>query len=188
MKWHPLKGFEGLYEITRTGLIRTVRRYYKSGEYYHKQLLPQKLMSFSRDKNGYFRIALRKNGKRHYCRRSRLVAINFIDNPKNKPCINHKNGIKHDDRIINLEWCTVQENNIHSIKILGNMPYKIPPMKGSDNPAARPVYKLSTSGKVLKKYGYAREAVKDGFNPGNICSVARGNRLTHGGFKWSYAV
>lgn len=63
---------------------------------------------------GYHQVGLRKDGKYHHLYVHRLLAVAFIANPDNKPFINHKNGIKTDNRIINLEWCTRSENNQHA--------------------------------------------------------------------------
>ena len=79
------------------------------------------VMSFRRNKKlkskidkGYERVALSNNNQRKFFPVHRLVAIAFIPNPKNKPCINHKNGVKTDNRVENLEWCTYSENSLHA--------------------------------------------------------------------------
>ena len=63
--------------------------------------------------NGYPNLALRNGGKPKKFKIHRLVAEHFIENPYNKPCVNHKNGIRHDNNISNLEWVTYDENNYH---------------------------------------------------------------------------
>lgn len=108
--WKKIQGFEN-YEISSLGRIKVNLKFRKYRDYQSKILNP------SLDKDGYLRTALTKEGKKYMKQIHRLVALNFITNTNKKPCVNHKNGIKTDNRIENLEWCTVKENNIHAIKI-----------------------------------------------------------------------
>jgi hypothetical protein len=64
---------------------------------------------------GYYKVGLCSNNVMTQPRTNRLVAQAFIPNPENKPCVNHINGIKTDNRVENLEWCTYKENNTHAV-------------------------------------------------------------------------
>ena len=97
-EWRDIIGYEGLYKISNLG-----RRKNK----FNKIQKP-------RIKKGYNTARLFKNGAYREFLTHRIVAESFIPNPKNKPCVNHINGIKNDNRIKNLEWCTISENVIHS--------------------------------------------------------------------------
>lgn len=97
-----IKGFEGIYAVTENGQVFS----YRKGNY----------LSLNYKKNGYVYVELNVNGNVTNHRVHRLVAETFIANSDNKPFVNHKNGIKSDNRVCNLEWATGTENNLHAIK------------------------------------------------------------------------
>lgn len=84
----------------------------KNGEIFNKKTM-RKRKSFL-DKRGYFRIVLYKNNKPNTEKLHRLIAIQYIKNDGNKPCVNHKNSITSDNSLSNLEWCTQAENMQHA--------------------------------------------------------------------------
>jgi hypothetical protein len=98
IKWKPVIGYEDYYEISNDGQV--------------KSLLNNIILKGS--KSRYHRVQLCKDGVRKAFNTHRLVAIHFIDNPENKPHVNHKNGDKLDNRVDNIEWCTQAENIKHA--------------------------------------------------------------------------
>ncbi len=109
-----IKGYEGLYSITRDGRVWSHKRKVKNGNGF--RTVNGKWLTPSIKENGYLIIGLWENnkGKSYYLHR--LIAMAFISNPKNKLFINHIDGNKLNNDISNLEWCTFQENMIHAVK------------------------------------------------------------------------
>lgn len=108
-EWRDIKGYEWLYEISSLGQIISLYDA-KHNKFRNKVCKPQNTS------NGYLRIGLHKDGKMKNALIHRLVAVAFIPNPENKREVNHKNGIKTDNRVENLEWVTAKENMTHAYK------------------------------------------------------------------------
>ena len=109
--WKDIKGYEGKYQISSLGRVRSLRRY-KVCSGYRKPIF--------NSVTNYFTVALYIGERRELKYIHRLVAEAFIPNPHNYPQINHINEIRWDNRIENLEWCTNQYNSEYSrgIKII----------------------------------------------------------------------
>jgi len=127
IRWKAVPGYKGLYEVSELGQVRTKP---KPGRMRGEIISP-----FLR--RGYLWVELWKNGKEQVYTLHRITALAFMKEDKDRPYINHKNGIKYDNRLENLEWCTTHENNLHARNVgLSNKAY---PQKYPD-PAIPPAY------------------------------------------------
>ena len=107
--WKDIRGYEGLYEISSLGRVRSVPHYVirQNGRKYS---VNQRELNPGKDGWGYLFVVLRKEGKNTNKKVHRLVAENFLDNPLYLPCVNHKNENILDNTVENLEWCTAAYN------------------------------------------------------------------------------
>ena len=100
--WKPIKDYEGLYEVSNLGRVKSLN---------YRGTRKERILKNTERSNGYLAIGLIKNGKTKMFRVHRLVAEAFIPNPENKPCVDHINTIRDDNRVENLRWVTYKENN-----------------------------------------------------------------------------
>lgn len=175
--WKDIKDYEGLYQVSNLGRIKSLSRFHYTGwgknkGYIKKEkILTQTLLSI-----GYYIVTLCKNGESKKMFVHRLVAQAFLDNLNNFPCINHKDENKLNNYVDNLEWCTHCYNNNYGTKkerIAKNVSIKI--------------NQYDLNGNFIKTWNNAKE-VGETFkkNSTHICQVCNGKRKTTLGFKWNY--
>lgn len=131
--WKDVIGYEGYYQISNMDRIRSLKKVTKRSKLFGLERI---INPTKRKEDGYMVVAFYINGKPSSPQRvHRVVSKVFIPNPENKREVNHKNGVKSDNRVENLEWCTSSENKLHSyankirIPIIGK--------KGIDNPNSK---------------------------------------------------
>lgn len=111
--WKDVPSYEGLYQASNMGRIRSVNRSLltKSGVWKN---YPGVLLKLTPNYHGRYTVALFKNSQHKATTVHRVICLTFIPNPENKREVNHKNGIPTDNRVENLEWVTHQENMAHA--------------------------------------------------------------------------
>ena len=121
--WLDIKGYEGSYQVSSLGRVKSLARVieYRKGIYGNKKEI---ILKTFKDRKGYLKYKLCKNGKEKSVISHRLVALAFLHNLNQKPEVNHINGIKDDNRLENLEWCTSSENTIHALNEKLKIPQK----------------------------------------------------------------
>lgn len=164
--WKDIKGYEGLYQVSNLGNI-------KSLNYNRKGI--SKILKQGLEKGGYLRISLSKNKKSKTKAVHRLVAEAFIPNPDNLPQVNHKNEDKTDNNVNNLEWCNVSYNINYGTRTerCGKSSNKV-------------VLQFDSENNLIKKWKSTMEASRNGFSSGHISDCCNGKSKTHKGFIWRY--
>ena len=106
-EWRDIKGYEGLYQVSNFGRVKSLERVtHFRGK---SRVEPERIMKVTH-RSGYEVLILRKCNARVSKQVHRLVAEAFIPNPHNYPIVNHKDFIRTNNRVDNLEWCTQKHN------------------------------------------------------------------------------
>lgn len=210
--WKDVPGYEGIYSASTTGFIRNYGRQLKCAG---KGREKPKILKPFRNYQGYLRIRLvDKDGNRKMFGIHRIIAMTFIPNPDNKPCIDHINAIRDDNRVENLRWCTIMENAHNPITEKkyraammaqrGKTLYpehrrKLSEARKGYKPSqrtrdiwrnihqdfARPIIQLSLDGEFIKEWKSALFAsIELRVDKSSIYKCIKGKLHKTGGFKW----
>jgi hypothetical protein len=162
--WKTIKDFDN-YEVSNYGNVRR-----KECVVIHcngiKANYNQKSIKQENVRYGYKRVTLSQNNKQKRYQVHRLVALHFISNDLNKPCVNHIDGNPSNNYVSNLEWCTYSENEIHSYKKLG----KINPIRKLNDTDAKDIRNNCITGRggnvksLAKYYGVSQSSITNIIN------------------------
>lgn len=189
-QWKDIEGYEGLYQVSNLGNVRSLK--FSGGN-------KAKLLKQNITKEGYKRVGLCKNGKRKDYRIHRLVAMAFIPNPNNLPIINHKDEDKGNNNVNNLEWCTIAYNNTYgtareragkniskSVRGENNSNYG---KKGKDASASKPIFMYDEEGNFIRQFDSISETNEyfgKKFAYSTVSACLRGRYKTAYGFVFKY--
>lgn len=164
--WKDIPNYEGLYQASNLGNIKSLERYNYKGHHNLERILKPTLC-----KNGYLYVNLCKNKKTKIIQVHKLIAITFLKNSNNYLCINHIDGNKTNNSVYNLEYCTYSHNEKEA--------YKLGLKK------TIPTAQYDTNDNLIQIYKSRVEAEKaTGINASSIWAVCKGQRKTAGGYKW----
>lgn len=177
--WKPILNYEGLYQSSTFGRVRSIDRWVKSKNG-SVRLSKGKILKPGTDKDGYLQVGLYKNGKRKTYKVHRLVAEAFIQNPDNLPEVNHKDENKLNNNVENLEFCDCKYNINFGTRT------ERCSKKNTNGKLSKKVLQYTLDGQFVREWESTAECGRNGFNHGNVVSCCQGKLKTYKGFIWSY--
>jgi hypothetical protein len=178
--WKDIKGYEGFYQVSNQGRIKSLERYVARGD--SKLKVPEKIISQLPAKitikhpRPHYTVELWDSNKRKRIPVHRIVAIAFIENPLNKAFVNHIDGNPANNNVENLEWVTCSENNKHAIDNKLRIPF------------SKPIKAVNPNGDIKYFESCAEAAKYFNVTHGAIRAALKGYGRSKGacGYKWEY--
>ena len=182
--------YEEFYKVSNLGRIKNIN-YRNTGI--------ERLMNPVERKDGYLQVDLSKNKETKTCLVHRLVAFTFLENPENKPYINHKiegeKGKKINMVIFNedgtvdeerttIEWVTPKENNDYGTRT--ERAGKAISKANTNGKLSKRVLQFTLDGEFIREYPSIMECERNGFNHQHVSACCQGKRKTHKGFRFMY--
>ena len=165
--WKDIKNYEDLYQVSSFGNVKSLKR--------------DITLSPTKNRRGYIIVSLSADNTKRTFSVHRLVAQAFIDNPENKPQVNHIDGDKTNNCAYNLEWATNSENQKHAFS--NGLQTNI----GNNNPKCRKINQYDLSNNLIKTWHSIYEITKQlGYSRSSIWRCCAGKYKTSHGYIWRY--
>lgn len=171
--WKDIKGFEGLYQVSNMGNVKSLSHKVQFGRSY--RITKETILLPHKQSTGYLRVTLKKNNQPKYMLVHRLVAMAFIPNPDHLEQVNHKDENKTNNCVSNLEWCNSEYNNnfgTHTERTA----------KAQSKAVA--AYK---DGVEIMRFKSSKEAERNGYNHACVWLCCNGKYKQYKGYIWKYA-
>lgn len=173
--WKDIPEYEGLYQVSNLGRVKSFKRNGNSKD---------RILKPSKNRCGYLQVILYKNRKTKTFTVHRLVALAFISNTLNLPCINHKDENKENNHVNNLEWCTHEYNNNYGTH------NEIISKKQRNNPrTSKLILQYTLDGEFVAEYPSSKEVervLKFSHTNINKCCQNKKKYISHNGYIWFY--
>ena len=177
--WKPVVGFEGFYEVSNYGRVKSLQRLRRNR--YGVFIVEEKILKQLTLTKGYLGVRLYKNNKGKTFKVHRLVAEAFIPNPDNLACVNHKDEIKTNNMVDNLEWCTSKYNTNYGTC------NKRKGLNNRNNSLSKPVIQYKLNGEFVAEDPSICESERiTGIRQPTITKCCKGQRKNAGGYIWKY--
>lgn len=180
-KWQDFKGYEGYYQVSSFGQVRSVDRVVVGvdGKTYHYK---GRILKQAKTSDGYKTVQLFKDNGLKTFKVHRMIALTFIPNPNNKPEVNHIDGNKSNNHISNLEWVTRSENLKHAVKHGLSSPVK------AIEATKKKVELVDDNGNAIKRWNTMTAAADEmGVHISNVSMCCHGKLKSTGGHFFRFA-